>query len=578
MCGILAISGENLDIKKYDTVAMLDSLKKRGPDGVGEKLIQNCYLGHRRLSIIDIENGFQPMTSSNLTVTFNGEIYNYKELKKELEYIGYKFDTNSDTEVILKSYEEWGKGCVQKLDGMFAFAVWNSETQELFFARDRFGKKPLFYYLENGILILASEIKSILTSGNVHPEIDFRMVDHYLSRMYIKPDKSIYKNIFQVPPAHFAIFRKGSVNIERYWKLSYEPISVSYEDAKNEVHRLLINAISKRLLSSDVEVGTFLSGGVDSSLVTLIAAKIKKDCLKVFTVSYKDHDELPYALEVSNKIQSDLYKIDIDFPSISELENVLEYFDEPHADTSDFPQHLISKLASEKLKVVLSGDGADELFLGYKWHLNKEGVDIFDRRINDICAFDKQSRFNLWSSDKNLSDNELDSEIFNELKNNIEKVEMFDITSHLPGQILTKVDRASMMHGLEVRSPFLDTKLVEYVFNLPYEYKVNKDGQKRILRDILLEYMPKEFAYRKKQGFGSPIWLWLSQKDMKDFVLQKLGPGALIRNFLQGKEIDKYMLNLYNDENSHDRAGQRVWVLLCLELWAEKNRKYIYEK
>lgn len=575
MCGILAISGENLDIKKYDTATMLDSLKKRGPDGVGEKLFENCYLGHRRLSIIDIENGYQPMASGKLIITFNGEIYNYKELKKELESFGYRFDTNSDTEVILKSYERWGNDCVQKLDGMFAFAIWNQEKQELFFARDRFGKKPLFYCLENGILILASEIKGILASGNLYPEIDFSMVDHYLCRMYVPPDKSIYKNIYQLPPAHFAIFREGRIDIKRYWKLSYKPIDVSYEDAKKEVHRLLISAVSKRLLSSDVEVGTFLSGGVDSSLVTLIAAKIKKDPLKVFSVSYKNHDELAFALEVSDKIKSDLFKINIDFSAVSELENVLEYFDEPHADTSDFPQHLISQLASEKLKVVLSGDGADELFLGYKWHLNKDGVDIFDRRLNEICAFDKRERIKLWGSDKNISEDFLDTEIYEGLFSEIEKLEMFDITSHLPGQILSKVDRASMMHGLEVRSPFLDTDLVEYVFNLPYEYKIDADGQKRILRDILTEYMPKEFAYRKKQGFGSPIWLWLNQEEMKDFVYLKLGNDAFIRDFFEGNEIDRCITNFYGENVGHERAGQRVWVLLCLELWVEKNRKYI---
>jgi asparagine synthase (glutamine-hydrolysing) len=575
MCGILAISESNLDIKNYKIDAMLNAIKHRGPDGNGQMMLKNCFLGHQRLSIIDIENGVQPMQSNDHIITFNGEIYNYKELKSILVAEGFTFKTNSDTEVILKSYEKWGEGCVEKFDGMFAFAIWDIKKNQLFIARDRFGKKPVFYSLDDGAILLSSEIKSILASERVVPEVDYSAIDNYLRLMYIPPWKSVYKNIHQIPPAHYAVFNDGKITIKRYWKLTSKPITVSYQEAKKEVHRLLVNAVSKRLLSSDVEVGSFLSGGVDSSLITLIASKITGNPLKVFSVSYKEHDELPFASEVSDKINSNLFKVDVDYLNIPVLENVVKYFDEPHANTSNFPQHLVSRLASKKVKVVLSGDGADELFLGYKWHTKKDGLDLFERRMNIICAFDYESRRDLWKSDKYINDDILAPEAYLGLVNDLKKVEIFDITSHLPGQILTKVDRASMMHSLEVRMPFLDTELVEYVFNLPHEYKIDKDGQKSILRDILSEYMPKKFAYRKKQGFGSPIWLWLKEKETKKYIYSKLGHGAVIRKFLNGKQVDKYIFDLYKEDNTHERAGQRVWVLLCLELWAEQNRQYL---
>ena len=569
MCGIIAIAGKHVDKKHYKTDAMLESLRFRGPDGVGEYTFSHCWLGHRRLAIVDLKNGDQPMIDGKLAISFNGEIYNYRELRDELEKEGYKFDSHSDTEVILKSYRMWGDECPKHLEGMFSFAIWNDECNELFVARDRFGKKPLYYFFDGDKILLASEIKSLLASGILVPQVDYKAIDNYLRLMYIPPWKSVYKNIHQVPPAHCGTFKDGKVLLKRYWTLIHRPINISYDDAKSEVHRLLRDAIKKRITTSDVEVGTFLSGGIDSSLVSLIAAKELNHPIKAFSVSYEDSDELPFAKQVSEKIGAEHFSVCIDKAMIGEIDKVISYFDEPHADTSDFPQHIVSELASQKVKVVLSGDGADEIFLGYKWHVKhgNSDTDPFHERLNSICAFTSQQREMLCHSPDIVNDDVIAEGVYQDMIDSMDRVTVFDLTSHLPGQILTKVDRAGMMHGLEVRSPFLDTALVEFVFNLPYEYKVRDGEQKCILRDILAEYMPRDFVKRRKQGFGAPIEKWLQDDVMKTYIYAKLGTGSRIRSFLSGEEIDKYLSNFYVDEQKPERAAQRLWVLLFLERW-----------
>lgn len=567
MCGITAIAGIKLNIERYNTQEMLRKLHHRGPDGVGQQTFSCCWVGHTRLSIVDLDTGSQPMVDDNLSISFNGEIYNYREVRNQLEKEGYIFDTKSDTEVILKAYRMWGSECPKHLDGMFAFVIWDNEKTEMFIARDRLGKKPLYYFFDGATIVIASEIKSLLASGALVPEIDYKAIDNYLRLMYIPPWKSVYKNVQQVPPAYCGTFSEGKLSLKRYWFLSHKLINISYEEAKTEVHRLLHEAVKKRLTTSDVEVGALISGGIDSTLVALIAAKELKYSLKVFSVSYAGHDELPFAKQVCKKINGEHFVINIDEAMTHEMDVVIASFDEPHADTSDFPQHLVSQLAARKVKVVLSGDGADELFLGYKWHLKNEGVDPFGKRLNSICAFTAELREELWGSLGAISDDVLACGAYENDDNPMDRVTIFDLTTHLPGQILTKVDRAGMMHGLEVRSPFLDTSLVEFVSSLPYEYKVNNGKQKSILKDILSEYMPHDFVYRPKQGFGSPIEQWLENSKMKTYVYTKLGPDAKVRSLLSGDSIDEYLNDFYTVSSRNERAAQRVWTLLCLELW-----------
>lgn len=586
MCGIVAIAGTKLDMGHYKTAAMLRELKYRGPDEEGQQVFSNCWLGHRRLAIVDLEMGKQPMLDGELSITFNGEIYNQHELRTRLKKEGYSFKTRSDTEIILKAYRMWGDKCPEYLDGMFSFVIWDDKRDEMFVARDRLGKKPLYYFFDGNTILLASEIKSLVASGALVPQIDLKAIDNYLRLMYILPWKSVYKNVHQIPPAHCGTFKNGKLALKRYWTLTHKPLNISYKDAKAEVHRLLREAIKKRLTTSDVEIGTFLSGGIDSTLVTLIAAKEFNYPIKVFSVSYGNHNELPFAKQVNEKIGGEHFIESINECRPQELDQVIAYFDEPHADTSDFPQHLISRLASQKVKVVLSGDGADELFLGYKWHIKHDDVELnknehtsylFHKRLYSICAFSEQQREMLWNSSDMINDDILIKDLYGNDDDSIECVTTFDLTSHLPGQILTKIDRAGMMHGLEVRSPFLDTALIEFVFNLPYEYKVRNGEQKYILKDILAEYMPADFVYRHKQGFGAPIEQWLDSPNMKEYVYEKLGHGAQIRSIFSERNIDKHIKNFYATNHRNERDGQRLWVLLCLERWMNQ-LNFTYEK
>jgi len=579
MCGIAAIAGINLNISRYKTAAMLQMLEHRGPDGVGEQMFSNCWLGNRRLAIVDLETGNQPILDGELAITFNGEIYNHRELRIQLKKEGYQFKTQSDTETILKAYRKWGGECLKHLDGMFAFVIWDNKNEEMFIARDRLGKKPLYYSFDGSTILLASEIKSLIASGVLVPQLDYGAIDNYLRLMYIPPWKSVYKNVHQVPPAHCGIFKNGKLSLKRYWALTHQPIQISYDDAKTEVHRILFEAIKKRVTTTDAEIGAFVSGGMDSALVALMAANELDYPLKAFSVSYGGHDEFPFAEQVCKKTGSEHFITRINECLTSELNEVIAYFDEPHADTSNFPQHLLSRLAARKVKVVLSGDGADELFLGYKWHvrsknskpesdiLEQSSPDFFHKRLYSICAFPLQQRELLWNSTDMINDDVLAEDIYNNVSDSMGRVTIFDLTSHLPGQILTKIDRAGMMHGIEVRSPFLDTALIEFVFNLPYEYKVRNGEQKSIIKDILAEYMPADFVHRRKQGFGAPIELWLNNNRITEYVYKKLGSDARIRAIFSGKSIDSCLSDFYVNNRRHERAAQRLWVLLCLENW-----------
>jgi asparagine synthase (glutamine-hydrolysing) len=578
MCGIMAFTGKP-DQKRSQ--AMLGTLARRGPDDQDTLEFPSCTLGQTRLSIIDLSGGHQPMrdNSHDIAITFNGEIYNYKELKKELEGKGHRFSTNSDTEVILKAYLEYGTNCPKHLDGIFAFALWDEEKQELFMARDRFGKKPLYYaYDAEGNLLLASEIKALLASGKIHGEIDPLALDNYLALMYVPPTRTIYKNVFTILPAEYAVFKGHTLTKNIYWRLEYKPIQISYEDAKEEVRRLFTDAVKKRLVA-DVEIGSFLSGGVDSTLVTAYAQKLTGRPLKTFSLGYGDYrNELPYAEEAAKKIGTDHYTLQANEDLLEALKESIAYFDEPHADSSDFPQSLLSKFAASKVKVALSGDGADELFMGYGWYqkhwhlslrkhpIEKLFLDPFEGYVRNISVFSKKERGALWGAQHDpagfvppaILESELDP---------ITKINQFDLTTYLPGQLLSKVDMMGMMHGLEVRSPFLDYKLAEFVYNLPVEFKMNKSENKIILKDILSEIMPKEFVYRRKQGFGAPVREWLETPALRALVEEKLGTSARIHQFLDAGKIAHLTTSFYADGDKS--RFYQLWVLLCLELWME---------
>ncbi len=589
MCGIIAIVGENKDkIGNAAIESMLLSLNKRGPDDKGTMVYRNCLLGQTRLSIIDLASGHQPMSDNkhDIAITFNGEIYNYRELRSELESKGHTFSTKSDTEVILKAYKEYGDECPKYLDGMFAFVIWDEENQKLFMARDRFGKKPLYYsFDDNDNLFIASEIKALFESGRIKGILGPEVLDNYLALMYIPPWKTVYKNIHTLPPASYATFKDGAIEIKKYWHLEKKPLDISYEEAREEVRRLLTEAVKKRMIA-DVEIGSFLSGGVDSTLVTLLAQSFSKTPIKTFSVGYEGHiNELPFALEAAQKIGSDHHTLQAKGTMVTELHTAIEYFDEPHADSSDFPQYLLSKFAGSKVKVALSGDGADEFFLGYGWYTRHKNLSYrehfkekvfmnpFDGFINAIQVFTPEERRKLWKDKSFVNKTFINDEVQSSNLSSVEKINLFDLTTYLPGQLLVKADRMGMANSLEVRSPFLDHRLAEFVYNLPEEYKTDNSVFKRILKDILGESMPKEFVHRRKQGFGAPIKKWLLEESFKQDIYDELyNAKAEIYNLLDEKFV-KTMIDKFYLEN-RDELSYKIWVLYCLELWLSSHKKY----
>lgn len=581
MCGIITITGNNIEkIEDWHVEAMLSTLSKRGPDDRGFIKNDRLILGQTRLSIVDLSGGRQPMKDNKnpYTIVFNGEIYGYKDLKKRLELLGHIFSTQSDTEVILKAYAEYGDKCVEYIDGMFVFAIWDENKKELFIARDRFGKKPFYYTFIDKTFFGASEIKALFASGKIKGRVDPKALDDFLRLSYIPPNKSIYSNIHVIPPAHFAIIKDGNIRVQRYWELKKKEISISYDEAKEKIKELFDLAIKKRMVA-DVEIGSLLSGGIDSTLVTSYAQKYASKPIKTFTVRYnKGVDELPFALEASKRIGTDHHSITVKESDINELKNVLEYFDEPHADSSDFPQHLISRLASTKVKVALTGDGADEFFMGYGWYQKYWNTPLYKRIFESpfssyrkmIEVFNRKERKNLikkWTPAKN------DSESFATTDdcNSFERINKYDLTTYLPGQLLTKIDRTSMMHSLEVRSPFLDTALAEFVYNLPLKYKLNKVENKIILKEILSEIMPKEFVLRRKQGFGAPIIDWLREKTLQDEMDRVLTDDAHPMYIYINMEATR---NILRRKDEYDKASiQKIWSILCLGIWFELHHK-----
>lgn len=584
MCGIIAISGKDSQrISDVQANAMLSCLKLRGPDDQAFSRFSNAVIGQTRLAIVDISGGHQPMKDNTnpYTIVFNGEIYGYRDLRGELEKKGHKFSTHSDTEVILKSYAEYGKECVKYIDGMFTFAIWDEHKQEMFIARDRFGKKPFYYTNHEGLFLAASEIKSLFALNLFKGKIDPEALEQYLRLMYIPPQMTIYSNISTLPPAHAGIVKNGILESWRYWQLEKKEVHISYEDAKLKIKELFDEAVKKRMVA-DVEIGSLLSGGVDSTLVTQYAQKYSKTPVKTFSVGYEGgKSELPYALEASKKIGTDHYTLDVHTELSDELERIISYMDEPHGDSSNFPQHLISGVAASKVKVALTGDGADEIFMGYgwyqkfwhtpKWKISRLFGNPYSVAQKMITIFTPSERKMLLVNNTHSTESSFERDLLKDIKDPIDKINAFDLQIYLPGQLLTKIDRTSMMHSLEIRSPFLDTILVEYVYNLPLEYKISETKNKIILKDILTETFPPEFVYRRKQGFGAPVEKWLKEYKTQKIVDVILDEANRMFNYIDRTQV----FAIYNNFYGKGTDAHKLWILVCLALWFRTHNNVI---
>ena len=582
MCGIIGIVGKNAEAHTSALVQALPTLAKRGPDSHAHLVLDGAVLGHTRLAIIDLATGNQPMKDNerDITISFNGEIFNYKELRRELEQKGHRFTTNSDTEVILKAYSEYGDHCPEHLDGQFAFAIWDNKKKRLFMARDRFGEKPFFYAQRDGLFIFASEIKSLFATGLVRKELDVTSLDNYLAMYFIPPWRSIYLDITPLLPAHRAVFENGTLTSERYWSLKQAPVVMPFDDAATQVRDMLSASVKSRMIA-DVEVGVFLSGGIDSSIITALARAHTSKSLKSFSAGFGEYrNELPYAREVAEHLGTDHFEHNISV-SLDDIRTVTRYFDEPLGDSSNVPTSLIAQLAREKVSVALSGDGGDELFFGYGhyrayWQLptyKKILAQVLgytpDRlyKRNHLNMFSVGERQRLW---KEVGAIELDPTAridLREAETPLQRLNLLGFYLKLPGDMLTKVDRSSMMHSLEMRSPFLNHELAQFAFNLPDEYKTNRTHGKIILEKAFGDQLPNSVFSRKKRGFGAPVADWLKEEPIRT-ALNDMFKEPRIASFLKADVVRTYIDDFYG---GNDLLGYKLWMLFVLELWMREH-------
>ena len=628
MCGIYGYLSLRENVQSEILRAMGETLKHRGPDDEG-KWMQNSGqlsvgLGHKRLTIIDLSSaGQQPMANEDgrIWITYNGEIYNFRELRDELEKNGHTFKSRSDTEVIIHLYEEMGVGCLERLKGMFAFALWDHNQQTLFLARDRIGKKPLHYALYGGGIAFASEIKALLRHPKVTREIDLSSLNKYLTFEYVPAPHTIFKSIKKLEPGHYLLHQNGKVEVKKYWDipLADYPIGFKTEDEYvEELREILERAVRSRLVA-DVPVGVFLSGGIDSGLVAAFAAKTNSqiDC---FSIGFdeKSFDESGYAgsvvkaLSLNHRLRT--------FSTREMLDNLVhlpDLLDEPFADASILPSYLLSKVASEKLKVALSGDGGDELFAGYPTYQAHRIITYYDslpevlkNSVKSVASrlpvshanistdfkikqflrgagVSSEIRFFIWMGSftegekKELLSNDLRAALSHDntyedifayvresgLNKDLERILYLSMKLYLQDDILVKVDRAAMANALEVRCPLLDQEFVEFVCRLPMRYKLHGLKTKYLLKKAAAGILPDQIINRKKKGFGIPISKWLTD-ELKSYMLDYLGEERIRR---QGFFNYPYVKRLIDDHLEKRNDNRKLlWTLLIFQIWHER--------
>lgn len=625
MCGIVGILHNNsskkisLDLLKR----MADTLKHRGPDDEGYYInkTQDFGLGFRRLSIIDLKTGHQPISNENqnIWVVLNGEIYNFIELRENLQKKGHVFYTQSDTEVLVHLYEDEGIDCLKYLRGMFAFCIWDDENKTLFLARDRVGKKPLAYALVNGGIIFASEIKALLEYPGIAASVDFKSLDHYLTYGYSLPGNSMFAGIKKLLPAHYLIWGKNEMKIKRYWGISYEKkLYLKESGYKDLILDNLKEAIKIRLIS-DVPLGVLLSGGIDSSCIVALMNQLSNVRTKTFSIGFdeKDYSELEYARLVAKAFDTDHHEFIVKPNVLNILPKLIWHYNEPFGDSSCIPTYFVSKIAREHVTVVLNGDGGDESFAGYERYMGfKFGklIKLVPSRIlkevytklNKINQFRKSSETStlykictyiniLATYDKKYiyprlisyftpeEKESLYTSKFKEENNfgysfnfladimasfkNISAVDMAmgtDILSYLSEDLLVKMDIATMANSLEGRSPFLDHRVMELAAQIPDNLKLKRLTTKYILRKSFVNILPDRILTRGKMGFGVPIGRWL-RNDLKDFISSILFSDEFYKKGLFEKEFVKQIINDHMSGKSN--YTHKLWNLLNFELW-----------
>ena len=622
MCGFIGIASSKEQINFEGLVNANQKLHHRGPDASGIWLSGNKKIGlaHSRLAIQDISSmGSQPMhfKEQGLTIVFNGEIYNFQDLKYQLSKLGHSFNSRSDTEVILKAYVEWGSNCISKFNGMFTFALYDENNQRLFLARDRAGEKPLFYKIKDNSLQFSSELKALMAYETVPRSISPEALDCYLGMGFVPNDKCILEGFCKLPPAHAMMINLQTFKktIWKYWDIPKANIDHDLDEIKllDELEILLENSVARQLIS-DVPVGVLLSGGLDSSLITSMAVR-NSNKVKTFSIGFsghKDLDETQHARLIADFFDTDHIELQADTSIAGMLPALAEQFDEPMVDSSMFPTWLVSNLVSQHCKVAIGGDGGDELFGGYEHYsrlLNIEqktklfplnirqpitnitseliplgflgrnlktwvsaiGSD-FNKTVPMVsCLFDKSTRAKLMSGYHN---HPLIAENFH--KNNVphcegllERATRTDFQNYLAEDLLVKVDRTSMMNSLELRAPFLDYQLIEFAFGkVPANLKATKNDKKILLKRLASRVLPTNFDKKRKQGFSVPLNEWLKSGPFKDLFWDTLRSKDCI---FDAKAVNK----LLRDQERGRNNGERLFSLVLFEHWRKKYDAYI---
>jgi len=620
MCGIagfVEVDGSPAEPREALVRRMCAAIRHRGPDDEGVHVDGHAAIGMRRLAIIDVNTGQQPMSGEDgrIVVVFNGEIYNFQELAEELRGAGHRFRTRSDTEVIVHAWEQWGEDALARLRGMFGIAVWDIASRTLWLARDRAGIKPLHYAQSGGRLVFGSEIKSLLADPRVPRDIDPASLDHYCSFLYTPPDRSIFAAIRKLPPGHVLRWNDGQVSTRQYWDLPDESFRGSEQEAAARLRELLGDAVRSHMIS-DVPLGAFLSGGIDSSAVVALMARASGQRVKTFSIGFEEatHDELPHAREVARLFDTDHHEFVVRPDALSILDRLIAHFDEPFGDSSAIPTWYVSEIAGRHVTVVLSGDGGDELFGGYRRYRPHERVAAFDRlhlpgRISAArlawrhwprglrgrnflrhVAQDAEGRYLedigfFRPDEKNVlytpafaaavagSDPFASMRRLLDAERNVSwasRMMRFDFRTYLPNDGLTKVDRMSMAHSIESRVPLLDTAVVEFAATLPASFKITADGrQKHVLKQAVADLLPRSILDRKKQGFGVPIGRWFGRDLRELFSDTLLSPRAAGRGYFEPREVRRLVGEHVGGRRDHTL---RLWLLMVLELW---QRQYV---
>jgi asparagine synthase (glutamine-hydrolysing) len=625
MCGINGIAfspRSGKQINEDQLFRMRDVIEHRGPDGAGAFIDGNIGLGHRRLSIVDVSNGHQPMKNAggSLVITYNGEIYNHADYREDLTARGHKYQTHSDTEAILHLYAEYGEKCVDYLRGMFAFAIWDKREKQLFIARDRLGVKPLYYvHDEQGNLFFASEIKSLLETGAVKPEINYNALPDQLANHGTSCDETLFHGVKRLLPGHTMMWKDGRIEIKQFWDVSFEPKHESRSDAEyvEEWRDMFRHSVKLRLMA-DVPLGMFLSGGVDSSAIAAMMSTMVSESIKTFSVAFNEREanELEYARLIANKYGTDHHEITVTPQQFfAKLPDLIWHEDEPLGFIASVPLYFVSKLAQQHVKVVLTGEGSDEIMAGYGRYakarallnygekyesytpgflrdavrsgvatlpnsLNRKlkrtflslDADIENLYFDNFAIFTKSMQHKMLSAETKarIADSDPYAGLdrwFNgaAAKDLLDKLLYTDIKTYLH-ELLMKQDQMSMAASIESRVPFLDHKLVEYTAQLPAEMKLRGKTTKWVLREAMKGILPDEILTRKKMGFPVPVGSWF-RNEFKYIVDEYvLGERALSRGIFDAE----FIRNLAAEHNAGEKHDERIWFLVNFEMWQRR--------